>query len=191
MAAIPPFGLAEPPAPEKATLSRYAVLWESPLFALPATSEGEEEPEPREADSETANLRLAGWGETSDSEIAVAFNCNTLETFVLDSSHDSSEGPMHLLKLERGDARQAARALVEWNGRTFWIHTAQPGAEASFTPANLVVDSRSARVHAPVLFTKDATMDDWTGDANSRKSGQSRMQELRDRHRRLQELFGR
>ena len=182
---------APPVVAEKADVTRYSVLWEAPLFArpsapqIPVTS-------PQEENSDAIDLRLAGWGEAGGSEIAVAFHSKTFQTFVLDSSSDQApgSGAMRLLKIEHGDGQGASKALVEWNGRTFWIHPSLPGAEETLPPA-LTVDSRAARLRSPVLLTNDATMDDWTGDATLRKPGQSRVRELHERHNRLRELFGR
>ncbi|RFC48981.1 MAG: hypothetical protein DVB23_000263 [Verrucomicrobia bacterium] len=184
--------MAAPPfVPEKSDLSRYEVLWQEPLFARPTKPDTVQEGS-QDKPQEAADHRLAGWGEVGGVETAVIFNRTTMETFVLDSSQERTEQPMHLLQLERGNDQHGPEALVTWQGQTFWISTSQPGDQADELAPGLVVDSRSARLDAPVLLTKDATMGDWTKDAEPGKTEQpSRMQELRERHQRLQEMFGR
>jgi hypothetical protein len=180
-----------PVVPEKADIARYRVLWEQPLFAV-AAEPTPAEPEVAEVPAESADLRLAGWGEVGGVETAVVFNRTTLETFVLDASDNASVAGMQLLQLERGSDGEGPEALVAWQGRTFWIRSRDPGEEAAVPAPALEVDSRSARLKAPVLLGKEDTMEDWLGTRNQGEGGQSsRMQELRERHRRLQERFSR
>lgn len=180
-----------PAIPEKADISRYRVLWEQPLFAV-AAEPTQAEPEVAEVPAESADLRLAGWGEVGGVETAVVFNRTTLETFLLNASDNATAAGMQLLQLERGSDGQGPEVLVAWQGRTFWIRARDPGEEAAIPAPALEVDSRSARLKDPVLLGKEDTMEDWLGTRNEGAGGQSsRMQELRERHRRLQERFSR